>query len=851
MKRKLMLLLSVFSVLIVSLSAAVIFANAEGGELTIKTKSLPKGYYDMDYSGGVIQAEGGSGTYTFEVTGLPSGLSCDPGTGQITGKPTSRGVYTKIHATVTDSEGTTAEATLSCVIKPKLVNFTATDVTHTYDGTYYSVKVTPKDESLGLKENVDYVVTYSDYTTKSIKDAGSYPIIVKMKNPNYTAGSVTPPYMTIYGISDPEMFSVSVAPLTVVYDGSPKSMEEKVSVSPDDVEYEISYIGLNVSYHSKEPPVEIGEYLVVVNTTGRNYVPKTETTHLTILAPEFDFTLTDVPTVYDGSAHRPTVACSDPSIDGHYTVTYTNVSDEYAATETDLAEITEAGTYRVNVTFDDPHYHVGTITPSEITIAPHTLNFGVSAQKPYTGSPMQADIVPSFPAFTDYTVTYDDISTAEDEKATEVTELGEYNVSVTLNHEPLRNFVMGAIEPPTFQIVSDQIMIDLELSGNTKTYTGDALTLDIQPNITGFTGYTATYDDLSTAETETLTGVVNAGKYRVTIAIDDAHSEAYLLHDIQGSDELTIEPKPVIFEVNPRKVYAGTAVTADITPPEGFTDDMYTVTYDNTATAEIETDAEMNAAGTYQVTITESSGNYAISLTESVVTVLDQYTVGYGNSPYGLIMRGEGTEAEKTAAKQSFDATNQYEGVTYSPKAWEGGTNYDKDETAVFVRNLEDFKPSFTAYYVNDGSEVPMEAVTVTVKNVQRLQENGPAALDNPADCGDWIAVGSITYAEREAADYRSAVPGVYTVVYTYEEHDGTPVTTESKLIVTGREGDVNLDGDVNAADANLLLQSSGLPNHPIYLYRMCDVTMDGEVTEADAAAIEDRFGAPIVRYYQ
>src|ERR1035437_3198249 len=68
--------------------------------IAITTTSLPNGVVGSLYTGAVA-ATGGTTPYTWTATGLPAGLSIDPGTGAITGTPTVAGPAT-INVTVTD-----------------------------------------------------------------------------------------------------------------------------------------------------------------------------------------------------------------------------------------------------------------------------------------------------------------------------------------------------------------------------------------------------------------------------------------------------------------------------------------------------------------------------------------------------------------------------------------------------------------------------------------------------------------------------------------------------------------------------------------------------------------------------
>jgi len=73
-----------------------------------------------------LQGTGGTGTYTWSISqgALPAGLTLNPSLGEITGKPTTLGVYS-FTAEVTDGAGNTATANLSMTVEG-VMNITCT-----------------------------------------------------------------------------------------------------------------------------------------------------------------------------------------------------------------------------------------------------------------------------------------------------------------------------------------------------------------------------------------------------------------------------------------------------------------------------------------------------------------------------------------------------------------------------------------------------------------------------------------------------------------------------------------------------------------------------------------------------
>ena len=78
---------------------------ADAPTITIDLTSLPDGKVDLDYGSHLLVANGGTEPYTYEVSGLPDGLTFD-GKDKISGIPTKAGYFT-IDVKITDGQGYT------------------------------------------------------------------------------------------------------------------------------------------------------------------------------------------------------------------------------------------------------------------------------------------------------------------------------------------------------------------------------------------------------------------------------------------------------------------------------------------------------------------------------------------------------------------------------------------------------------------------------------------------------------------------------------------------------------------------------------------------------------------------
>lgn len=89
--------------------------NYNARVLSIVTSSLPDGTVNVVYPALTLAATGGSGSYTWSASGLPTGLAVNAQTGVISGTPTQSG-QASVVASVTDSLGDTASKALPLTV---------------------------------------------------------------------------------------------------------------------------------------------------------------------------------------------------------------------------------------------------------------------------------------------------------------------------------------------------------------------------------------------------------------------------------------------------------------------------------------------------------------------------------------------------------------------------------------------------------------------------------------------------------------------------------------------------------------------------------------------------------------
>jgi len=291
----------------------------------------------------------------------------------------------------------------------------------------------------------------------------------------------------------------------------------------------------------------------------------------------------------------------------------------------------------------------------------------------------------------------------------------------------------------------------------------------------------------------------------------------------------------------------------------------------------------LESAPTVQVlTITLTAGEDSREYTVNIFRKLASDKLidfGYGNSPYGLIMRDDNI-TDKEEAKHMFTEMNQNKFITgseftpegahtelmYTPDAWGTSSeayNYDRDDTALFVYNGDTFKDPGILSVINSlGEEVEASSVRRQLK-LQRMTAENPATLlaDLREITEATYTLGNDITAEEVMIRDNRIRPGIYTIEYSFKDFDGNMVTAGRPLIVLFERGDVNLDRQITEDDINLILArlSPALPygslqgyeaGSMLCLYRICDANTDRNLNVGDVNYIRRHMGV-MTQFYK
>ncbi len=275
-----------------------------------------------------IAANGGTGPYTFAVTGgsLPGGLTLT-NTGTLSGTPAMTGSFT-FTITATDSSLVanggpfTGSYTYTLSVAQGAASVTLSDLNQTYTGSPIGAVATTSPSGLAV------TMTYNGGSTLPTAP-GSYTIAATVSDSNYSGTANGTLVIT------PAAASITLSNLNQIYTGSPLTV--LATTTPQALPVSITYNG------SPTAPTAAGAYTIAATINDPNYTGTANGT-LVIAKGAASVTLGNLGQTYTGS---PLSAAASTTPSG-LAVTLTYNGSPTAPTT--------AGTYTVAATINDPNY---------------------------------------------------------------------------------------------------------------------------------------------------------------------------------------------------------------------------------------------------------------------------------------------------------------------------------------------------------------------------------------------------------------------------------------------------------------------------------------------------------------
>ncbi len=295
-------------------------------------------------------------TYSYSGTGSTS-------YGPTASAPTNAGTYA-VTATVADPNYTGAGAA-TLTISKAAATVTLISAVQTYTGSPIALTATASPTVAGFTYSYSGTGSTSyGPTANAPTNVGTYAVTATVADPNYTGtGTAT---LTISKATA----TVTLNSAVQTYTGSPIALV--ATASPNVAGFTYSYAGTgSTSYGpSATPPTNAGSYAVTATVNDTNY-SGTGSAALTIAPAASVVTLNSVTQTYTGSP-VPVLALASPSVAG-FTYSYTGTgSTSYGPSATPP---TNAGTYAVTATVNDPNYTGSASTTLTITPAVQSITF--------------------------------------------------------------------------------------------------------------------------------------------------------------------------------------------------------------------------------------------------------------------------------------------------------------------------------------------------------------------------------------------------------------------------------------------------------------------------------------------
>ena len=646
-------------------------------------------------------------------------------------------------------------------------NYELRDKTYTFEITKRAIDapMIVKDADPDYTGNAKYTITtiagqpYTVTGDKSATNVGEYNVSVKLTNTaNYEWGT-TEGWTNTNGV------------LTFTYTITPKKVVKPSWAGVYEFTYDTNTHTVTLANYDEAimdksgalTATNAGTYPVTFRLkNATNYVWADETKDPITLEFTINAQAITVPTLdktsltYNGSAQTVTTTA-----DSAYTIT----CDNGATVEGGTITATNAGTYTVTFTLNNPdgftNYVWKDVSKPEDTTAPITLKFTIAkatveiptpslAQTTYTGSTIAINGLDSESTEYGYTITKDG------ETVSEIKDAGAYIVTVTLEDTANYQWTDGTVvEKTTTLNVAKQNVINLSVTMEGWTYGEAAKEPVLTWNLNGTpTASTITYYKVVGSNRTALDAKpTTAGTYCVEVTVADTPNHGT---DTATSANFTIEQKTIALPnleiVETDTTYSGNVKFSTTAVPCAD----YTVT----------TTGDRTSVGTHTITITlEDTVNTKWATTEGTNWNVDNE----GNLTYSMTI----TPQEVTLP--ALSATSfQYNGSAQKP------TVVNDDKYTV-------------AYTTSDSTAVGNYTLTVTLSNANYAWVD---TNNVGADINGLVATYSyaITKAQVTAsAELAGAVNDAYTysgnafdlTVMVTDSNDATIATDKYDVVIT------------------------------------------------------------------
>ncbi|RYE22209.1 MAG: hypothetical protein EOP51_13825, partial [Sphingobacteriales bacterium] len=505
--------------------------RAKGDQVISPIAAMVKAYGDADFDPGATSSSGLAIRYSTADTTIAQTYQDTEDNDKWKIKLIKPGT---VNITASQPGDNLFKSAVSVVFELKINKGTATlvldSLAATYDGTAKVVKVVTNPLALN-----GVTLTYNGVATAPTA-AGSYEVVAKLVNDNYTASDVVDTLIISKATA-----TLSFGNLSPTYDGTAKTVT--VTSSPTALaDIAITYDGLPTA------PKAAGTYVVVAKLSNANYAAADLIDTLKIGKANASISLSNLSQIYDGSAKLATATTTPVGLSA--AITYDGSSTAPTA----------AGTYAVVANITDSNYVAAAVT-GNLVIEKNTAVLTLSNLSTTFDGTAKAATVTTNPAnLTGISVTYDGSSAPP-------TSAGTYQVIATLAND---NYTATAASD---SLVIGKATAMIIVPNGSLNYNGQARVWNVTTNPQNLSGLSVTYNGSPNPPT-------NAGTYEVvaTLANDDYAASA-------ETGTMVINKAGAIFSLNGLKsTYDGTPRSNTVSiSPQGLSG--VTITYNGQTAA--------------------------------------------------------------------------------------------------------------------------------------------------------------------------------------------------------------------------------------------------------------------------
>ncbi|RYD96220.1 MAG: hypothetical protein EOP54_14240, partial [Sphingobacteriales bacterium] len=472
--------------------------------------------------------------------------------------PVAAGNYAVV-ATLVNDNYTASNVSDTLRISKATATLAFSNLDPTYDGTAKAAMVTTSPAALS-----GVTVTYDGQSTAP-SEAGTYVVVARLNNANYTATDLTDALVVGKAVA-----TFALANLNQTYNGTARPVT--VTSNPVGLAVSITYDG------SSTEPTAAGTYAVVASLNDNNYTGADVTGNLVIAKAVAGLTFSNLNASYDGTAKAATVTTNPAGLAG-VSITYDGSTEAPTA----------AGTYEVVAKLSNANY-TALETSGNLVIAKGIATLMVpNGSVNYNGEAKVWNVSTNPPNLTGVSLTYNGESSAP-------VNAGTYEVEATLNNT---NF--SAVSARGTMVINKAGAI-FSLNGLRSDYDGNPRSNTVTISPSGLSGVTVTYSGQTTAP-------VNAGSYTVLATLNNINYEA----DDATATLIIDKADATITLSGLAAAYDGTAKSASATTnPAGLSG--ISITYDGSSAAP-------TAAGSYAVVASLTNANYTATSAIGTLTI--------------------------------------------------------------------------------------------------------------------------------------------------------------------------------------------------------------------------------------